>query len=68
MWERALDMIVAVCIATLIYFTLELLEAVRATALWGAEAPHSTSTACKTELKGRSIDPLDEFCGNRSPK
>lgn len=38
-WERSLDIILAICIASLIYFITLLFEAIETTALRGTEAP-----------------------------
>lgn len=67
-WERALDMIVAVCIATLIYFLVELLEAVEAIALWGTEVSHSTSMVCESTKGDQMPGYLEETCNQRSLK
>lgn len=67
-WERSLDMIVAVCIATLIYFLIELIEVVETTALWGTEVSHSTSKACAPLDENRFPDYRSELCKLRSLK
>lgn len=67
MWERSLDLIVAVCIATLIYFLVQFVEVVEATAFRGSEDSRSTSKAC-TKLKGDQPDYLEELCIIRSLK
>lgn len=68
MWERSLDLIVAICLATLVYFLAELVEVVRTSAFWGAEAPQSTSIDCTTPKNGQKPGYFEETCIFRSPK
>lgn len=61
MMDRALDVVVAVLVVTLVWLISNLYKSVEAVALWGAEAPHSTShhrcTNGFREDKGLALQP-----------